>query len=114
MMASVALSACYAVCLWRTGWNSYIAQTIALLLFCTNVPADNVLQLYPLLLIAHTLTVPTAVPLRHRVWSDIGHGMVLAPIGLLPLVKGSVIFSCSIVPLLVAVYHFRRDDWRSA
>ena len=115
MMASVALAACYSVCLWRTGWNSRIAPTVALLLFCTNVPADTVLQLYPLVLIAHALTAnPTTVQPHQRVWSDIGHGVVLAPVGLLPLVKGSVIFSCSIVPLLLAGYYFRRDDWRSA
>ena len=115
MMTSVALAASYSVCLWRTGWNSRIAPTVVLLLFCTTVSRDTVLQLYPLVLIAHALTAnPTTVQPHQRVWSDIGQAVVLVPIGLLPLVKGSVVFSCSIVPLLVAVYHFRRDDWRSA
>lgn len=114
IVASVVLAACYAVCLWRTGWNSRVAPTIALLLFCTYVPNDNVLQLYPLLLVAHTLTASATAPSGGRLWSDIGYSAVLVPIGLLPLVKASVIFSCSVVPLLVAVYQFRRGDLRSA
>ncbi|HEY6132325.1 MAG TPA: hypothetical protein VIV27_09905, partial [Halioglobus sp.] len=97
------------------GSNFYLKAAFILTLASIINSPDSLLILYPLLVGTHLFNVTTSMPDGDNVtcrW-HVGLVALFAPFGLLPLIKGSSIFSCAAIAALCVLLLGLRKSWAS-